>query len=228
MPITRQFIEWLSFHPSASDIARALVTEYLIPQGPCCARFSRLNPDDSLTFIGEYGYPENLEGQSFPSSEWRSWRGDASKIAFQLTPGNWNDAGTMCLIPLRDRGAVHGYARLDFSKPVADKEAAYESFADLCVPIAIYLSGEKLINNHGPARTNAPVSDNLPDNSGQLTARQILILSGMVDGKTNHEMASEMGFSVSTIRHETMRIYQALVVSDRKEAAKKAITLNLL
>jgi DNA-binding NarL/FixJ family response regulator len=50
----------------------------------------------------------------------------------------------------------------------------------------------------------------------------------MVEGKTNHELATEMGFSVSTIRHETMRIYQALAVSDRKEAAKKALTLNLI
>jgi len=43
----------------------------------------------------------------------------------------------------------------------------------------------------------------------------------MVEGKTNHELAAELGFSVSTIRHETMRIYQALSVSDRKEAAKR-------
>jgi DNA-binding NarL/FixJ family response regulator len=37
-----------------------------------------------------------------------------------------------------------------------------------------------------------------------------------------------MGFSVSTIRHETMRIYQALSVSDRIEAAKKALALRLV
>jgi DNA-binding NarL/FixJ family response regulator len=49
-----------------------------------------------------------------------------------------------------------------------------------------------------------------------------------VEGKTNHELATELGFSVSTIRHETMRIYQALSVSDRKEAAKKALMLSLV
>ena len=62
----------------------------------------------------------------------------------------------------------------------------------------------------------------------QLTPRQILILRGMVEGKTNHELANELGFSVSTIRHETMRIYQSLAVSDRKEAAKKALLLALI
>ncbi len=76
-------------------------------------------------------------------------------------------------------------------------------------------------------------SINLPNDSrdagaGQLSQRQILILRGMVEGKTNHELATEMGFSVSTIRHETMRIYQALAVSDRKEAAKKALMLSLI
>ncbi len=63
---------------------------------------------------------------------------------------------------------------------------------------------------------------------GHLTQRQILILRGMVEGKTNHDLAVELGFSVSTIRQETMRIYQALGVSDRKEAANKALTLSLI
>lgn len=63
---------------------------------------------------------------------------------------------------------------------------------------------------------------------GNLTQRQLSILRGMVEGKTNHELANELGFSVSTIRHETMRIYEILAVSDRKEAAKKALALALL
>ena len=56
-----------------------------------------------------------------------------------------------------------------------------------------------------------------------LTKRQMNILRGMVDGRTNHELATQLGYSVSTIRHETMRIYQALAVSDRREAAQRAL-----
>jgi hypothetical protein len=37
-----------------------------------------------------------------------------------------------------------------------------------------------------------------------------------------------MGFSISIIRHENMRIYQAQSFSDRKEADKKAIMLSLI
>jgi len=58
--------------------------------------------------------------------------------------------------------------------------------------------------------------------SVQFSARQLQILQGFVEGKTNHELAEDLGFSVSTIRHETMEIYRTLGASDRKEAAKIA------
>jgi DNA-binding NarL/FixJ family response regulator len=84
-------------------------------------------------------------------------------------------------------------------------------------------------NPYGNQGGSTPLSaENRDAGAGQLSQRQILILRGMVEGKTNHELATELGFSVSTIRHETMRIYQALSVSDRKEAAKKAIMLSLV
>ena len=60
------------------------------------------------------------------------------------------------------------------------------------------------------------------------SARQLAILQGMVEGKTNHDLASDLGFSVSTIRHETMRIYQLLGVSDRREAAREALDQKIL
>jgi DNA-binding NarL/FixJ family response regulator len=50
----------------------------------------------------------------------------------------------------------------------------------------------------------------------------------MSTGRTNHQIAIHLGFSVSTIRHETMRIYELLSVSDRQEAARKAKSVGLL
>jgi DNA-binding NarL/FixJ family response regulator len=61
-----------------------------------------------------------------------------------------------------------------------------------------------------------------------LSARQLMILAGMVDGKTNPELSTALGYSVSTIRHETMDIFKILAVSDRKEAAKSALASGLL
>jgi DNA-binding CsgD family transcriptional regulator len=56
----------------------------------------------------------------------------------------------------------------------------------------------------------------------QFSARQLQIIKGFVEGKTNHELAEDLGFSVSTVRHETMDIFRFLGASDRKEAAKIA------
>jgi DNA-binding NarL/FixJ family response regulator len=130
---------------------------------------------------------------------------------------------------LRDRGVIQGNAIIEFSNEVIDEQKNHlmETIEDFCVPISLYLS----FQNHsrqGLVSTTVNHDDSLDTAAGHLTPRQIQILRGMVEGKTNHELATEMGFSVSTIRHETMRIYQALAVSDRKEAAKKALTLSLI
>lgn len=227
MVVVRNFIDWLSYHPSPSDIARAFVTEHLIINGATGVRFARLNPDDSLTFIGEYGYSQILEGQSFASTQWRAWHKDDADKGFELTQDNWNEDATACLISLRNRGAVHGYASIEFRLPVIDRDHVFETLSDLCIPVSIYFAGEKLINNRAPFLGVAPIGENFNEDSELLTSRQIVILRGMVEGKTNHELAQEMGFSVSTVRHETMRIYKSLGVNDRNEAAKKAMAESI-
>jgi DNA-binding NarL/FixJ family response regulator len=92
--------------------------------------------------------------------------------------------------------------------------------------IALYLSFQIRRSPNQTITVNS-LQDSKNSEEARLSARQMSILRGMVEGKTNHDLATELGFSVSTVRHETMRIYQALSVSDRKEAAKKAIANGL-
>jgi DNA-binding CsgD family transcriptional regulator len=226
----RKFIEWLSFHPTSDEIARALVTEYLVDHGVCCIRFGRINNDDSAIVLGQYGYQDADQWRNLvvPGSEWRAWDMPAIDIITGKNKTKWSPDSKMCVVQLRDRGVLQGNVVVEFAAAIsdADKPRVLETIEDYCVPIALYLSFQNR------AATNVS-SINLPNDSrdagaGQLTQRQILILRGMVEGKTNHELATEMGFSVSTIRHETMRIYQALAVSDRKEAAKKALMLSII
>ena len=219
----RTFIEWLSYHPTPDEITRALVLDHLASLDACCARIGLLNPDDSLTFKGEYGFEDGRKGKTFPSEEWRAWNHDAADIALGRNPNDWSTDKKVLMFQLRHRGSTQGHLVVRFSNPVLDTARVEEIVLDYAVPLSLYLSlsheGRKIVSN----QTNS--SDTGAD---QLTQRQISILSGMVEGKTNHELATELGFSVSTIRHETMRIYQALSVSDLKEAAKKAITLSIL
>jgi DNA-binding CsgD family transcriptional regulator len=227
----RKFIEWLSFHPSSDEIARALVTEYLVEHGVSCMRFGRINSDDSAIVLGQYGYQDADQWRSLvvPGSEWRAWDLPAVDIMTGKNKSKWAPDSKMCVVQMRDRGVLQGHVVIEFSKPIDDsqKNQVLEAIEDYCVPIALYLSFQNRAVSGNASSINLP-SDSRDAGAGQLTQRQILILRGMVEGKTNHELATEMGFSVSTIRHETMRIYQALAVSDRKEAAKKALMLSLI
>ena len=68
----------------------------------------------------------------------------------------------------------------------------------------------------------------LEDRGAYLTKRQITILEMISQQMTNMQIARELGYSESTIRHETMRIYELLQASGRREAVVIARKLNII
>jgi len=227
----RKFVEWLSYHPTTEEISRALATDYLAEFAVRSLRFGRLNSDDSITNLGQFGFPDADEyrNRNIPSDEWRSYKSAEMAIISGASKEKWTPDGATYVNTLRDRGVLQGHLIVTFHKPVADadKHRVAAAIDDLCIPLALYLSFMSRPVGVGLGGVTLPI-DSRDAGNAQLSQRQILILRGMVEGKTNHELATELGFSVSTIRHETMRIYQALAVSDRKEAAKKALMLSLV
>ena len=227
----RKFIEWMSFHPGMEEIPRALTTDYLTEFGVRGIRFGLLNSDDSILLLGQYGYPDAMawRNRTIPSEEWRAIDAPDIHLIVSSSGQKWTDDSKFYVNTLRDHGVIQGYLIVEFTNPIteANKQKAADAIDDVCMPVALYLSFQI---RRSP---NQAISINSLDNTresgaAQLSARQLSILRGMVEGKTNHELATELGFSVSTVRHETMRIYQALGVSDRKEAAKKALLLGLI
>jgi DNA-binding CsgD family transcriptional regulator len=230
MPLVRKLISWLTFHPTTEEIARALATDYLAEFSAKGVRFSRLQNDDSIIILGEYGFKDSSlwSDRVIPSSEWRARDTEPSRILKGESQERWCNNGTVYIEILRDRGITQGHLMVTFDNALSegDQNEAAKRIQDLCIPLALYLS---FLSEAGSLVGGSTVWSNSRDSAaGQLTQRQILVLRGMVEGKTNHELGIELGFSVSTIRHETMRIYQALGVSDRKEAAKKGLALNLV
>jgi len=227
----RKFVEWLSYHPTTEEIARALATDYLAEFAVRSLRFGRLNSDDSITNLGQFGFPDADEyrNRNIPSDEWRSYKSAEMAIISGASKEKWTSGGATYVNTLRDRGVLQGHLIVTFHKPVpdTDKHRVATAIDDLCIPLALYLSFMSRPVGVGLGGVTLPI-DSRDAGNAQLSQRQILILRGMVEGKTNHDLAIELGFSVSTIRHETMRIYQALAVSDRKEAAKKALMLSLV
>jgi len=227
----RKFIEWMSFHPGMEEIPRALATDYLTQFGVKGVRFGLINSDDSILLLGQYGYPDAMawRNRNIPSQEWRAIDSIDVQLIVSASGQKWTNDSKFFVNTLRDHGVIQGYLIVEFINPIADanKQKTADAIDDLCMPVALYLSFQI---RRSPNQTISINSlDEVRDSGGaQLTGRQLSILRGMVDGKTNHELAAELGFSVSTVRHETMRVYQALNVSDRKEAAKKALVLGIV
>ena len=63
---------------------------------------------------------------------------------------------------------------------------------------------------------------------GTLSDRQIAILRLIAEGKTNKAIGSRLGYSESTVRHETMRIFRLLGVASRSQAVTAGASRGLL
>ena len=57
----------------------------------------------------------------------------------------------------------------------------------------------------------------------ELSARELEVLKGVVDGKTNQEIAFQLGISVKTIEKHLDGIFTKLGVASRVEAAVLAV-----
>jgi DNA-binding CsgD family transcriptional regulator len=226
-----QFNEWMSFHPGMEDIPRALATDYLTEYGVKGIRFGLINSDNSIFLLGQYGYPDAMawRNRTILSAEWHAIDAPDIQLIVSISGKKWTDDRCFYLNTLRDHGVVNGYLVVEFIHPIINdnKQVIGDAIDELCMPIALYLSFQ--ISRSADQVVSTNELDNTRASGGsQLSVRQLTILRGMVEGKTNHELAIELGYSVSTVRHETMRIYQALSVSDRKEAAKKALVLGIV
>jgi DNA-binding CsgD family transcriptional regulator len=82
--------------------------------------------------------------------------------------------------------------------------------------------------------SRVPVYSGLKANGGrkingnqniELTARQKVVHQLMLKGFTNAQIASELGYSESLIRQETMRIFRVLGVSGRQEIIESGVKI---
>lgn len=107
---------------------------------------------------------------------------------------------------------------------VLSDEAKELPFHERLIPILSKLGTYCLTN----MTYSASKVGNREANGEDLTSRQIQILEFMAEGLVNAEIAAKLMLSESTIRQETVRIYRALGVPNRAEAAKKGRALGLI
>jgi DNA-binding CsgD family transcriptional regulator len=219
-----QLLDWISFKPTPEDLARGIATDYLREHGATGVRFALLADDDSLHHIASYGFKDFSAGKIESADQWRSRDDKVRSVVFNDHFIGWTPDRTMIGASIRERGVSKGSFVVKFDAPVEDHVEVLDLVTKLVRVVGFYLTqafplASASRNYYSPTREVS---------RGDFTSRQLQILQGMVEGKTNHELATDLGYSVSTIRHETMRIFQILGVSDRREAARAALDRTIL
>ena len=79
-----------------------------------------------------------------------------------------------------------------------------------------------------PGSLGSPPSPAKGEEPGSLTPRELGVLRSLATGKTNRQIAHELHLSLSTVKRHLERIISKLGVSDRTQAAVKAVELGLI
>ena len=233
----------LSVYLARPEVTPALLSQYLILKTltPLSANqifLSQLHPDGMVRPIDSFGFSEEqMQGwKEFPLSEklpisdsirndqlvWLADREDWEREYPELSkyPGD-HPTKTFIAISVDIHGAPAGALGIMSRSQVHPTPELISFVAAIGGLIGLYLS------RVSQGRFAQIVRGNEGVNGEFLSPRQMRILDLMAQSFTNPQIAKELGFSESTVRQETMRIYQILQVSGRKEAIKEAQRRNI-
>ena len=211
-----RMLDWLSHAPPIDSIARSMALDYLASYKPIQTGLWHLSQNGTCVCIGQYGGDESQVGLSYSSVEWRALKpvGGLVLTADKDNVMTWSLDKEFVVINLYARGVIIGFLSIRFAKALTAQANLKRDATNCSRAISLYLS----LRYHEKFDSN-PSTLNEEKEERQLSQRQLAILRGLSDEKTNRQISEELGYSVSTIRHETMRIYEILKVSDRLEAA---------
>ncbi len=229
----RRFLKWITFLPSLEHVARALSLDFLSDHHPSEVIIYHLDSKDSLVCVGSFGSESRVTGIPIAGIEWRN-QTEATTLALTSdfeNPISWSEENRKAVINLYSQGIFIGFIAIIFLAYVKDLEKFAEDTADLSSILSLYMTfkyGEgdddldSRLERSDSAREKKTSSEEL------LTSRQRNILTHLANKRTNNQIARELGYSVSTIRHETIKIFEVLGVSDRAEASNHATRMGII
>ena len=221
-----RFTTFLTLHPKPIDVLAALGRDFLHSYGVTSVQLFSLLNNNLLELHAEIGTPNKFTAAQVSQRRLEELE---SLIATEnicreiaLTGCICDPKSTLTVTPFSVGTSLSGFFLVEWPEGRTISTEAKEAVTLYSALSSLYFTHSKFFalhhENFDQGATNGPT----------ISARQLQILQGMVDGKTNHELAVDLGFSVSTIRHETMAIFRVLGVSDRKEAAKAAQLMELI
>ena len=196
-----------------------------------------LEGDGTIRPTGQFGFsPAIMESWNSSSIDEDLPTADALKtnnIIWLADKDEWNreyphlaqyeqdlNANTFIAWPISIRGAYMSVLGLSARKSISPTP----SLISFCETVGGIFALQLSQNTSSAA---AREGDSFIAHFNLFTRRQREIIRLVADGLTNAQIGAELGFSESTIRQETMRIYEILGASGRAEAIKMYRTLGI-
>ena len=215
LPELHKFLNFLNHRPSVDELSRRFLQDFVFMVRPIAMSVLTLSPINKITVKHATG-EEQLSNNSASSDKYQNLceSFNCKNLVSDLIEKQalLDMQGKSILSPVSNGKVVNGLVKLDCADQITNEN--FLLIRSYLPTISFYLY--PTLQNQGTTGSISSLQIN------PLTSRQRQVLTGFIEGKTNHELAVELGFSISTIRHETMAIFKLLGASDRKEAAKIA------
>lgn len=236
--LTKSLLKTLVSSANPDDFCRSLVHNVLNGHGAMAAFVCRVDPDGRLQMMGSYGYDPDRVSKAQRPSLWDPMGISESIRTGQILVFNgWEDylirypdkshlAGpgkAFVAVPFAMAGSPAGGLGVAFNRYVTQDEFNEMLWQTVSLIGEVYVSPAwfNAVNAFTSATDSSVVRNAVPS----LTNRQHQILDYIRDGLTNDQIARNLSFSQSTIKQETIKIFKALGVSNREEAAAVAAEL---
>lgn len=224
-----ELTQYITHHnPSLNQLCEFLTTKSLAPLNVLSLFIYKVRKDGLLQRVGTYGFSDQNErdwatislDHTLPVTDAIKnqnivWFGSREELyeEYPVLRTFPKEEGAKCFIsiPIALKGAPLSVIGMSTTQESTPEQNNLSYLEVICRIAALHLSS--VMHFH-----------HLQDESDLisfLSERQLKILELMSRSLTNSEISHEIGFSESTIRQETMRIYQLLTVPGRKAAVRK-------
>jgi len=220
--LTTRALDFLLTGPSGDEVARAIAQDFTPAFGTVRACICASDLKSGWFCLGDFGSTPARTHTTISDSQILDTESKSASLSF----------------PLKVKNRSVGVLNLEFNPQLtpAKKNELEKLLQFLAKPIAIYFFGRAPLELYTPEESEA-VGDGPEDEESALharihrhhfTERQLKVLHQMAHGRSHAKIAKELGFSVSTIRHEMIRIFHVLSVESREEAVVRANALGLI
>ena len=232
LEFVKTFLSFLTTVPSPSELAQVLTLQTLSLFESRATGILAIDSKGQIEMIGHF----NLSAETLSAiSNFSIW--DENVIATCIRNGEaqilddddrndfkLNSFEKQLLVPIKIRETSMGALLVSCSKKSSEK---CNSFVEaITKPIAQYLRTWQLENTHALPTSSTTNIHQVAQFA--LKPRQIVILNRIREGMTTQQIATELGYSRSTIHQEVILIYRLLGVHNKREALQRAYTLGLI